>query len=471
MRVRILTVVRLIAMICIAMINIWFFLWEKGLWPERFVPDGCGGLGVRDSMIRVILLLCAVSMIVGFLIKSPITCFVSAVLVIIHLGLHVPKERVYDPRWDERLRTLTSLTGRMAQGHMKAQGMFVQDRVMSASELGFALETGKFDPNVKLDEKTGMLPLHVAGDLNEMELTRLLIRAGAEILPDGYRGGKNWNESSKMPLNATTRYHLTPLLNAAIVGNVDVCGLLLRAEAEERAERSGCTLEAGQAALQVALEGKSTTAVRTLLEVGVNPNFLCVVRNVGWAEWALRQGQFSNALALAHFGGNASSRLWIKEFLGTVHRLPKVRAVVNAGLVVDLMSDESGEVIREAAMTSGASVRFVLEFGWDPNHRVGEPQFTTLSWVLFGPSLDATYPRWREVAEVLIEAGGSLEFGAGEEFRAFVPITVAAYHGKHEQIRYALKLPAKVLCGVEVPADEVDELRGQVMKLAGLEVV
>jgi hypothetical protein len=74
------------------------------------------------------------------------------------------------------------------------------------------------------------------------------------------------------------------------------------------------------------------------------------------------------------------------------------------------------------------------------------------------------------VAEVLVEAGGSLQFGVGEEFeiKACVPNTVGARDRKRAQIAYALKLPAKALCGVDVPADELRELRGRMGKLAAL---
>jgi hypothetical protein len=76
------------------------------------------------------------------------------------------------------------------------------------------------------------------------------------------------------------------------------------------------------------------------------------------------------------------------------------------------------------------------------------------------------------VAEVLIEAGGSLEFGVGEEFekKAWVPLTIGWKDGRWEQIRSALNMSAEALCGVAVPPDELDEHRRQVRKLAGLEV-
>jgi hypothetical protein len=74
------------------------------------------------------------------------------------------------------------------------------------------------------------------------------------------------------------------------------------------------------------------------------------------------------------------------------------------------------------------------------------------------------------MAEELVEAGGSLQFGVGEEFErtARFLVTMGAREGKYEQIAYALTLPAKALCDVDVPADEPRKLRRRMGKLAGL---
>jgi hypothetical protein len=147
------------------------------------------GEEVHDRLVFVIFLLLAASMVVGLLSNSRIICIVSAILVLLHLVLLVSKDSIYDPRWEDGLGTLISPTGRMDPAHMKAHGMFLQDRVMSASELGFALERGEVDANVIFDEKTGKRPLHVAAGLARPDLARLLLRAGADADPDRFSGG------------------------------------------------------------------------------------------------------------------------------------------------------------------------------------------------------------------------------------------------------------------------------------------
>jgi hypothetical protein len=125
--------------------------------------------------------------------------------------------------------------------------------------------------------------------------------------------------------------------------------------------------------------------------------------------------------------------------------MSKARALANAGLAVN-----TTEVIDEAAECSVAATKLVLDLGGVPK-RAAKMQALALILLKGGP-------HWREVADELVEAGDSLGFGVGQEFeqRAVLFIGMATMERRCEQIKYVFNLSSTALCGVDVPAEELE---------------
>jgi hypothetical protein len=72
------------------------------------------------------------------------------------------------------------------------------------------------------------------------------------------------------------------------------------------------------------------------------------------------------------------------------------------------------------------------------------------------------------VADVLVKAGGSLQLGAGQKFEQHLMlfVTMAVIDQRCEQLEYALNLSAEALCGLDVPAEELELLRQQLREMA-----
>jgi ankyrin repeat protein len=219
------------------------------------------------------------------------------------------RHSAYELTVGDALITVILPTREVNPEHLRASNMWHLDRWMTPSELGFALETGGFDPNEPFEEGA-MPPLHIAGGLGRTDSLGLLIRAGADVNSKAGAGGATLVPLGKSPRRkAAMMGGSTPLWEAAKVGSVEGCRMLLEAGAGVRVNGS---------AFQLALEGGHTRAMRTLLEAGVDPNLCwqvyCDDRELGPGDWALRVGGFPNARVLAHFGGNLSATLWIRDF-------------------------------------------------------------------------------------------------------------------------------------------------------------
>jgi hypothetical protein len=129
--------------------------------------------------------------------------------------------------------------------------------------------------------------------------------------------------------------------------------------------------------------------------------------------------------------------------------------LTNAGVNLDLTAVNVSLMLYRAVNESTAALRFMLDLGADPNSD-SEPLPLLTFALLWG------FPNWRPMAEMIIEAGGSLRFGMGAELDADARKWVygATGLGRCEQVKFALALPSKALCGVDLPESEFQRLVG-----------
>jgi hypothetical protein len=98
-----------------------------------------------------------------------------------------------------------------------------------------------------------------------------------------------------------------------------------------------------------------------------------------------------------------------------------------------------------------AVICFSLAQQWDLSEAAAEMLMTMchLLWVvILGWELLARCPQWQEVAKVLMEAGGSLQFGSGRDFedRAWIFFVRIVAQQRCERLGYTANLPAEALC-------------------------
>jgi hypothetical protein len=428
----------------VAMLGAGIVLWS---WAYQFVCEWFKG---RENMLLnlVIFVLFGVSIVIHVLSKSPIICLICAVPVVLHVGWLFAGPFIREPQVGDALVTLVSPTRRLDPEYCKAGHMCLGDRRITASKLGFAVERGAFEAEMLIGGVT-MRDVHIGAGLASTEFLRLLLRAEG----DAGRG-------------AAVLRGPGPLLEAARVGNVENCRTLIRPDVSGSAE-------AYMEAVRVALGRRHWASVVTLLEAG---------RDVMWSsggaevempsvvwEWALTSNRFHLARSLVRSGVNVSPSLWVGAPFGGELQLSKARALANGGLGVNFTDPLTWEAICGAGNASAAMTELVLDMGADPNVEVSG--FPLLGWVLFeGPFLlgSAGCQYWREVADELVKAGGSLQLGAGQKFeeKAIWFISLAVGNQRCEQLEYAWNLPAKALHGVDVPAEELEPLLQRLREMA-----
>jgi ankyrin repeat protein len=137
---------------------------------------------------------------------------------------------------------------------------------------------------VRAREADGTTALHWAVRADNLELTRLLLRAGADA-------------------NVANRYDVTPLSLAATNGNAAIAGALLDAGADP----NGASRE-GQTVLMVAARSGNVQAVRRLLDAGADPN--AAERWLGETAlmWAAAHDHAAAVDALVEYGADADAR-------------------------------------------------------------------------------------------------------------------------------------------------------------------
>jgi hypothetical protein len=204
--------------------------------------------------------------------------------------------------------------------------------------------------------------------------------------------------------------------------------------------------------------------------MGVNGSSWRAEIEVPSATWALAGNRLHLARSLLRNGVNVSPLLWIEAPCEGEVRLAKARALANGGLPVNFTSQLTWEAICGAGNDAAAVTELVLDWGADPNLEVSG--FPLLAWVLFAEQFlhkSTGCQRWREVADVIVKAGGSLQLGAGQRFEnhTWVFVTVAVVDQRCGPLKYALNLPAKALYGIDVPAEELEPLLQRLRELAG----
>jgi hypothetical protein len=187
------------AVICVSVV---LLSWLIGFGPHRFKPDTSQGLEYTPLFV-VIVLSFGAAMIIHFLGGSSKICLIFAILVLLHFGLLWARDCKCDPVIGDRINMVISSTGRWNPLHLKGQDEFQPIQWRSASWLGFALETGRLDPNVIVAEDPTMRPLDVAAALPKPDSVRLLLRAGARVNLDPYGADMIWKVQRKVPDRST----------------------------------------------------------------------------------------------------------------------------------------------------------------------------------------------------------------------------------------------------------------------------
>jgi len=139
--------------------------------------------------------------------------------------------------------------------------------------------------DVNLPQIDGSTALHWAVDRDDLEMTDLLIRAGARV-------------------GARTREGVTPLQLAAINGSAPMLDRLLKAGADVNAPLT----PAGDTALMLAARTGKTSAIRVLLEAAGNPNAVESWGGTTALMWAVSEGHADAAKMLIAGGANVNAR-------------------------------------------------------------------------------------------------------------------------------------------------------------------
>jgi ankyrin repeat protein len=126
--------------------------------------------------------------------------------------------------------------------------------------------------------------LHWAIQKNNLELTNLLIDAGANV-------------------HAVTRYKITPLSIAATNGNTAIIERLLKAGVDPNG-----VSEEGQTALMSASLNGNVDTVKTLIKAGAKVNLTEPYRGQTALMWAAGEGHAAAAAMLIEFGGDVKAK-------------------------------------------------------------------------------------------------------------------------------------------------------------------
>jgi ankyrin repeat protein len=131
----------------------------------------------------------------------------------------------------------------------------------------------------------GSTALHWAVEREDLEMTDLLVRAGARV-------------------DARTREGVTPLQLAAVNGSAPLLDRLLKAGADP----NGALTPAGDTALMMAARTGRTDALRVLVEAGANVNARETWGGTTPLMWAVSEGHVDAAKMLIAAGADVSAR-------------------------------------------------------------------------------------------------------------------------------------------------------------------
>jgi hypothetical protein len=96
-------VLGLAAGICVDM---WLWSLPNVLWPQRLMPDSFESKETLD-LLRAIVVSLGASVILCIFSKSPMTCFVSATLVLLDLGKFMSRDSAYELGFGDASMTVT----------------------------------------------------------------------------------------------------------------------------------------------------------------------------------------------------------------------------------------------------------------------------------------------------------------------------------------------------------------------------
>ncbi len=238
-----------------------------------------------------------------------------------------------------------------------------------------ALLDGSVDVNTP--EADGTTALHWAVRLDSLDVTDLLIAAGADVM-------------------ATNAFDVTPLSLAAINGNPAMIDRLLEAGADPNA-----TLAEGEAVIMTAARTGQVEAIRALVAHGADVN---TTQEAGQTPlmWATAEGHLEAMQALFDAGADVNARTIVPEnplrtglegpaphgftpllFAVRAGHIDAVRLLLGAGAdVKDTLPDGTSTVVLAATNAHWELGVFLVDNGADPN--AAEQGWTALhvmTWV------------------------------------------------------------------------------------------
>ena len=238
-----------------------------------------------------------------------------------------------------------------------------------------ALLDGSVDVNA--GEADGTTALHWAVRLDSLDVTDLLIAAGADVM-------------------ATNAFDITPLSLAAINGNPAMLETLLEAGAD-----ANVTVGAGEAVILTAARTGRADAIRTLVAHGADVN---LAQKDGHTPlmWAAAEGHVQAMMTLLEVGADANARSVVPErpvrtgfagpaphgftpllFAVRAGHIDAVRLLLDAGADVnDQLPDGMSTVALAATNAHWELGVFLVDSGADPNaSEQGWSALHVMTWV------------------------------------------------------------------------------------------
>lgn len=196
--------------------------------------------------------------------------------------------------------------------------------------------------------KDGTTALHVATDLDDLELATLLVRAGANV-------------------KAANRYGVTPIYSAAVHGNAAMLRLLLDAGADANAP-----LPEGETPLMTASRTGKVDAMRVLLTHGADVNAKEKWKNQTALMWAAHEGNTDAIKLLVEAGAKLHDRSvfgWTPLlFAARQGQTEALRALVAAGANVnDVLPDGTSAIVTAVQGLNYEAAAVLLDLGVDPD--------------------------------------------------------------------------------------------------------
>jgi ankyrin repeat protein len=196
--------------------------------------------------------------------------------------------------------------------------------------------------------KDGTTALHVATDLDDLELATMLVRAGANV-------------------KAANRYGVTPIYSAAVHGNAAMLRLLLEAGAD-----ANTLLPEGETPLMTASRTGKVDAMRVLLTHGANVNAKEKWKNQTALMWAAHEGNTEAIKLLVEAGAKLHDRSvfgWTPLlFAARQGQSDALRALVAAGANVnDTLPDGTSAIVTAVQGLNYEAAAVLLDLGVDPN--------------------------------------------------------------------------------------------------------